>query len=126
MKRTAKSTAQLMNQVDENAEGHGIPRSLHDAIPISSVPSLSREATEDDVASRNAATNSNKRQRLEEILPDDFDDDEAALISAEHDATQSPAKTVSVPSKAAPDNVKKAPALSEGVAAALAKYRSNA
>lgn len=128
IKRTAKITADLVRQessMDVESDGQITPDApVRRHIPISSVPAtLSREASGADTPNKKPQPSNQKRQRVEEILPDDDfnEDDEAALLAAEEATVQTPAAKA----KANPRNEKKAPELSEGVAAALAKYRAN-
>ncbi len=90
------------------------------SIPISMVPG---QETSDLGLSKKAATPepATKRRRMEELMPGDTDsDEEAAIIAAAEDA---PVAQHSLPRK---DSCKSQEAMSEGVAAALAKLRETA
>lgn len=128
VKRTARTNAQLLRQettmgsTDAEQSRNATPEvtgGAINAIPISRVPaSLSRGVTlADSNEDASRAETSQKRTR-QEISLDDFpdnDDEDAAFLEAE--------EAMKVQEQSSTHS---APELSAGVAAALAKYRSNA
>ncbi|KAK4949923.1 ssDNA endonuclease and repair protein rad10 [Elasticomyces elasticus] len=129
-KRAAKSNATLLRQESSMfSEGDSAPTSRSASvvtpIPISTVPSLSIQGTSVGLVAKAAdAGPSQKRPRLEEVHFDDdiIDDDEAALL-AQVEAESS--LTDAEKPKAVQAVTRKAPELSEGVMAALARLRQN-
>ena len=126
VKRTARAgMASLMRQETSATDGSATPEpSGFNPIPIGRMPiALSREATRADSAERSRPTSSHKKHRLEEINPDELDDeDEAALLAAEGTNDRVFEEKATNGQKSA---AKKDQELSAGVAAALAKYRSS-
>ncbi|EXJ77522.1 DNA excision repair protein ERCC-1 [Capronia epimyces CBS 606.96] len=124
VKRAAKSNAALLRQESTvGSDGAGMLAerldSAHTPIPISTVPSLSRQAS-GAVASpkRNDTGPSQKRPRLEEVPVSD--DEEAALLALAEEES----RTINAEkAKAVQAGARKEPELSEGVMAALAKLR---
>ncbi|KAK5946628.1 ssDNA endonuclease and repair protein rad10 [Knufia obscura] len=139
IKRTGRANAQLLRQessMADDGEGEASEHPGRTAIPISKVPaSMSRESTRPDTSDKSRPTSSHKRQRLQELLPDEmnFDnDDEAAFDEAAMlDADQSAETLLKQPLPAADQQnsvtaqATKDAKLSAGVAAALAKYRQS-
>lgn len=132
VKRTAKTTAELVRQessMDIESDGHATPDApVRRHIPISSVPGpLSREASRAETPDKQMTSSNQKRQRIDEILPeDDFnEEDEAALLAAEGLAASTSAQSPADREQTNLRSEKKAPQLSAGVAAALAKYRAH-
>lgn len=116
VKRTAKATAPTMrsDSTPDSATGSMTPDrpgSTHTPIPISTLPSVSRENTRPD-------SSHVKRARLEEIRPDELDETDEAMLLTEAEAD------VTHPQQVQPARpVRKEPELAEGIAAALAKLR---
>ncbi|KAK5431963.1 ssDNA endonuclease and repair protein rad10 [Exophiala xenobiotica] len=129
VKRAAKSNAVLPRQESTMfSEGDSTPASRSESIPapipISTVPSLSRQGTVAGPAAKAPeASRGQKRSRLEEFQIDDgIDEDEAALLAmVEADIDLADAEKP----KAAQAVARKEPELSEGVMAALAKLRES-
>jgi len=98
------------------------PGSAHAAVPISTVPSISREGSHPAPSREESRPgSSHKRPRLEEVPFDDFDEaDEAALLAAEAESQSNAEKP-----KAVQATSRKEPELAEGVMAALAKLRQS-
>ncbi|EXJ81973.1 DNA excision repair protein ERCC-1 [Capronia coronata CBS 617.96] len=129
VRRAAKSSAALLRQESTMAsDGASTPAETSGgaatpiAIPIGTVPSLSRQASSAvNTPQHTEAGPSQKRPRLEELPVDDFMyDEEAALLAlAEEEARMTDAEKP----KAAQAVTRKEPELSEGVMAALAKLR---
>lgn len=127
VKRSVKATSTLMRQdsAANSDSGASTP------IPIGRVPALSREATRP--GSSGGAQQGQKRQRLAELTPDDFNgpdvldydmnDDEEAMLLAAAEAENEKQNPLSAAQKAVPVQARKDPELSEGIAAALAKLR---
>lgn len=131
VKRTARQNAQLLRQESSmmSEEGSVTPeRHGLDAIPIGRAP-VSRDNSSLGInAEISRPTSSHKRPRLEEISLDDLDaDDEEALIAAEAAAENQPKRpsTGIEPETAPLKATRQDPQLSDGVAAALAKYRNS-
>lgn len=123
IKRTARQTVPNLDRHDSS-----IADDTPEYIPVGSIPArqaLSRESTKPE-GSNSRPTTSHKRHRMEESLSDDFDnEDEAALIAAEQAAESS--AVAQDADKRGPEkaDVTKDPGLTDGIAAALAKYRAN-
>lgn len=128
IKRTARQAAPNLDRNDSSIAEGSSRGATPEYIPVGSIPArqaLSRESTRPEDTDSRPIT-SHKRHRMEEILPDEFnDEDEAALIAAEQAAesstiTQDADKRVSEKADTSKD-----PGLSAGIAAALAKYRAD-
>ncbi|KAK6383102.1 ssDNA endonuclease and repair protein rad10 [Exophiala oligosperma] len=128
VKRAAKSNAALLRQESTMySDGDSAPLTPDAGptltpIPISTVPSLSRQGTSiPSVADPAEGSRGQKRPRLEEIPMDDgLDEDEAALVAmVEAESNLADAEKPKVAQAVA----RKEPELSEGVMAALAKLR---
>ncbi|KIX04784.1 uncharacterized protein Z518_05655 [Rhinocladiella mackenziei CBS 650.93] len=127
VKRAAKSNAALLKQDASvmSSDGESTPTSrtgsVHAAIPIGSVPSLSKQNSNGGMTAKDPeAGPSQKRPRLEEVSFDD--DDEAALAALAEEESR---VTGAEKSKTTRPPTQKEPELSEGVATALAKLRQN-
>lgn len=128
VKRTARQNVPLLRQESSmmSEDGSTTPeRHSINAIPIGRAP-VSRGNTNPGVDTETSRpTSSHKRQRLQEISPDDFDvDEEEALLAAEASTkttNQHSKEAENVPIKAKRQD----PQLSDAVAAALAKYRNS-
>ncbi len=129
VKRAAKSNAVLLRQestmgTDGTPDPDSRPGTAHASIPISSIPSLNRQSTTVIVAPDGAEMGPNRKRSRTEELDDNFDeDDEAALLALEAEATKAAVEKEKQLSTRPPPQ--KAPELSSGVAAALAKLRQN-
>lgn len=128
-KKAAKSNAALLRQEStmmsaEDFSYSPTPERALSAVPISTVPSLNRSALSTEVSQSGLATGpAQKRVRMDEIPGDEFEIDEEAesMALAQEDLNQIDANKPVGP----PADARKEPALSDGVAAALAKLRQN-
>ena len=125
VKRAAKSNVALLRQESSLASSEGVthspgPASVLSTVPIGTTPSLGRQASSSGTPLGEVGP-VQKRARLEEIPVDEFDDDEEAVLMtlAQENSSLADAEKP----KAAQAISRKAPELSEGVAAALAKLR---
>lgn len=129
VRRAAKSSAALLRQESSiMSDGGSTPTSIagsaHGAIPISTIPSLSRQGSSAGfLPNHSEAGPSQKRPRLEEVAFDDFDDEEEAALLALADKESTIRDAAK--SKTVQAVTRKDPELSEGVVAALAKLRQN-
>lgn len=97
-----------------------------EAIPISSVSAMRPQSTTPNISRESTRPEaSNKRPRLQELDPDDLNDDAeaAAEIAAAESINQHRPATALDPSKEQSRDSRKEPELAGGVAAALAKLR---
>lgn len=130
VKRATKSSVALLRRdttQDEDEAGSAtpeVPTHVRSAIPIGSIPTLSRGATRAETPGRQIEQDANnKRSREDDVVFDDFDEEDTAalLAAAEDDDKPSSARkslTGNIPNR-------KEPVLSEGVLAALAKLRES-
>lgn len=130
VKRTARQNVPPLRQESSvmSEEGATTPeRPAINAIPIGRAP-ISREHTNSGANAESSRHASNhKRQRMEEIFPDDEfgHDDEEAFLAAEASVKNVPNQPSLDAQNTLPKATRKDPQLSDGVAAALAKYRNS-
>lgn len=129
VKRTAKSNIPLLREESSiiSEDGRTTPDGhVFNAIPIGRAP-VSRGNTNPGVdAEDSRPTSSHKRQRLQEISLEDLDaDDEEAFLAAEAATKHAPSQPEKAAENMPPKSKRQDPQLSDGVAAALAKYRSS-
>ena len=128
VKRATKSNAALLRQestmgTDATPEPEARPISSHAPIPISSVSALDGQNSKAmEIPSDTEAGLSIKRTRPDD-LEDDFDDEDEAALLALADAEAAKSNIVELKQSAIAPNARRAPELSSGVAAALAKLR---
>lgn len=132
VKRATRQNAALLRQESSMVSDEGSTTTEQhnmNATPIGRTPvSLGRQRpTAGADAEGSGSMSSHKRQRLQEILPDDdFDeDDEDAFLAAEAAGGIRPSRPADSMEKMSSKEKCKEPQLSEGVAAALAKYRDS-
>jgi DNA excision repair protein ERCC-1 len=116
VKRAGKASAPMLRQESTLQSESGSmtpdgPGTARTPIPISTVPSMSRENTRPE-------SSHVKRARLEELRPDELDDADEAMMLA-----QAEVEAIHPGQLHASRNVRKEPELADGVAAALAKLR---
>ena len=124
VKRAAKANGPMLRQQSTVDSAGGStperPGRSHTPIPISTVPSLSRDSTRPNMSRGDTMPESShvKRARLEEIRPDEYDDVDNSMLLAEAEAEATRLEKIQ---PARP--IREEPQLSGGVAAALSRLR---